>query len=261
LQNNEQGPGHTGSSKAGRNASCPCGSGRKYKRCCGSAQAIADRAALPPGRFRYEAASYGLREGLCVPSILCSKEADDGTWKPHFILVNPADACDRSDHARDAAEAHLAAARGRHHQDGILAFAAALKAVGYVRVDDPAPVPSNIMEAAAYIQQCAAGFRPEVRTFGDWILFSAQCGDAWLLDPEESLAVCLALHGQAQHGKVVEEPERYYIDFEARYRIEGDAFVFGHPDGPEHCVPGYPVEHIRKAGRRHRGRRRARRST
>ena len=26
-----------GSAKVGRNASCPCGSGRKYKRCCGKA--------------------------------------------------------------------------------------------------------------------------------------------------------------------------------------------------------------------------------
>lgn len=36
-------------SQIGRNASCPCGSGRKYKRCCGAAQAEIDPRALSRG--------------------------------------------------------------------------------------------------------------------------------------------------------------------------------------------------------------------
>lgn len=42
----------TPASRAGRNAPCPCGSGRKYKHCCASAQATAARKAGSPAALR-----------------------------------------------------------------------------------------------------------------------------------------------------------------------------------------------------------------
>ncbi|MGA2160499.1 MAG: SEC-C metal-binding domain-containing protein, partial [Dehalococcoidia bacterium] len=44
---------------AGRNSPCPCGSGKKYKRCCEAKEAEMRESLLPAGRFRYEFGSYG----------------------------------------------------------------------------------------------------------------------------------------------------------------------------------------------------------
>lgn len=124
------------SKKISRNTVCPCGSGRKYKRCCGAAQAGAAPAPLPRGRFFYEHGSYGLGPGISVPSIVCHKEVDGGTWRQHFVLVKPDQLYNTHEDAAQAAEAHLASAQERRGDTGsIMAFAEALKAAGYVRME------------------------------------------------------------------------------------------------------------------------------
>lgn len=245
---NERVTGGASSGKVGRNESCPCGSGRKYKRCCGSEQSIAARAGLPPGRFSYEPASYGSGKGVCMPSIVCRKEADDGTWNLHFVLVKPDQVCASLAEATEAAEGDLASARKLHYQAGVLAFAESLKKAGYVRMDDPQEIlgPQNILEAVAHIQECAAAFRAQVETFGTWVLFSAKNGDAWLLEPGESQAVCVSHGGKALHGKVGETPDSYTVDLENHYFIRDGSFCVDDRRGSLRRMHGYPVEEIRK---------------
>lgn len=102
----------------------------------------------------------------------------------------------------------------------------------------------RLILTAGYIQRCAASFRAQVQSFRSWVLFSADNGDAWLLQPEDSLAVCLSESGKAIRGIVAETPEHFTIDFEHCYRIEGEDFVLWRLDGPVRAVPGYPVEDI-----------------
>src|SRR6185295_9406192 len=75
---------------AGRNDPCPCGSGKKYKRCClGQGEKAAPEKSLSP-RFRFEPGSYG-GPGAFMPSIACLKQVRPDEWEYHFVIVRPED--------------------------------------------------------------------------------------------------------------------------------------------------------------------------
>lgn len=69
--------------KAGRNDSCPCGSGKKFKRCCGAGKErrnpLSTAAAVMVGAIIVAAVAYGFsaygREGSTIP-------APGRTWSP-----------------------------------------------------------------------------------------------------------------------------------------------------------------------------------
>ena len=73
--------------KIGRNESCPCGCGKKYKRCCANKEHEMRQQELPSGRFRNEPGSYGSPHLEYMPSIICYKETGPESWTEHFILV------------------------------------------------------------------------------------------------------------------------------------------------------------------------------
>ena len=73
--------------KIGRNDLCPCGSGKKYKRCCMSNSYQESHQHLSP-RFRFESGSYG-DVGSYVPSIACLQQTGPNKWDYCFVLVNP----------------------------------------------------------------------------------------------------------------------------------------------------------------------------
>ena len=123
--------------KIGRNSPCPCGSGKKYKRCCERKEAAIKRRELPPGRFRYEFGSYGGPGRGYMPSIICYKELKPNSWKEHFCLVRPDSILNEENTASSIAEKHLAAAQaiiaaGGGPQD----FALKLRHEGYKNVTD-----------------------------------------------------------------------------------------------------------------------------
>jgi len=120
----------------GRNSPCPCGSDRKYKRCCEAKEAKMRKGTLPPGRFQYAPGSYGCPDGF-VPSILCEKETRPGTWVEHFYLVKPDAVFDDEGAASEVAERHLAQARGVVDAGGTAQdFALSLRHEGYKSVSD-----------------------------------------------------------------------------------------------------------------------------
>ncbi len=123
--------------KIGRNSPCPCGSGKKYKRCCENKEASIRRRELPSGRFRYESGSYGGPGRGYMPSIICYKELKPNSWKEHFCLVKPDAILNDENTASSFAENHLAAAQaiiatGGGPQD----FAVSLRHEGYKNVTD-----------------------------------------------------------------------------------------------------------------------------
>ena len=122
--------------KIGRNSPCPCGSGKKYKRCCEAKEAHMREAPLPPGRFRYESGSYGGRGGY-LPSILGYKETGPDSWVEHLCLVKPDAIFDEEASASEMAERHLAAARTIVDSGGSpQEFALSLRHEGYKSVND-----------------------------------------------------------------------------------------------------------------------------
>ena len=143
------------SSRVGRNDPCPCGSGRKFKRCCLDraptrvSSGPPRRAAIVglPGegssRFRFQAGSYGGLHGY-LPSIACLKREATGDWAYHFVLVVPDDVREDEESASLQAGEHLFVA----FRDGSSpeTVANGLKEVGYVSVSGfrvPADDPSD----------------------------------------------------------------------------------------------------------------------
>ena len=124
--------------KIGRNDPCPCGSGKKYKRCCEKKEAEMSQRELPPGRFRYEPGSYGSPDLGYMPSIICYKETGAEAWTEHFCLVKSVVTLAEEDSATALAEKHLAtasrdqAAGGRDPRE----FALSLRHEGYKAVPD-----------------------------------------------------------------------------------------------------------------------------
>jgi SEC-C motif len=131
------------SSQVGRNDPCPCGSGRKFKRCCldraptsvpsGSPRraAIVGLSGEGSSRFRFQAGSYGGFQG-CLPSIACLKREATGDWAYHFVLVVPDDVREDEESASLQAGEHLFAVfQGGSSPETV---ANGLREIGYVSV-------------------------------------------------------------------------------------------------------------------------------
>ncbi len=119
----------------GRNELCPCGSGKKYKKCCISTGAVAQT--HPSPRFRFEAGSYGGAGRQYVPSVICYEQIALNKWCDCFCLVNPSRRFGTENEASAHAETDLNAA-GSLKSAGApdTVFAMVLKDKGYVMVDN-----------------------------------------------------------------------------------------------------------------------------
>jgi hypothetical protein len=119
----------------GRNAPCPCGSGKKYKNCCmGKSQPEKSPQSLSPG-FRFEPGSYG-GVGAFVPSIACLQQTQPDEWEYYFVLVKPHQIYDRETEAVVEAEGDLQAAFSQREKTGSdFTVAENLRAKGYLKVD------------------------------------------------------------------------------------------------------------------------------
>ena len=120
-----------------RNAPCPCGSGKKYKKCCLAAIKSEPAAQKLSPRFRFEHGSYGGPNRGFLPSAICYQQVAPGQWNDYFCLVNPTCHFANEDDASAMAEADLAEASAVKCREGSDAvFAMALKNKGYVKVED-----------------------------------------------------------------------------------------------------------------------------
>ena len=121
----------------GRNDPCPCGSGKKYKKCCLATTSGQDTPSRPSPRFRFEPGSYGGPGRQYIPSAICYEQIAPDKWRDHFCLVNPTQFFDAEDEASAQAEADLNDAGALKSAGGSDAdFAMSLKQKGYVKVED-----------------------------------------------------------------------------------------------------------------------------
>ena len=105
----------------------------------------------------------------------------------------------------------------------------------------------SITRETDYIIRRAEAHDARIVTLGALILFSTQTGDAWILDTEDSLALCLARAGERQSFHVIETPGEFGVEWEANYRIDGPSFVIIEPEGRVRTISGYPTRAILQA--------------
>ena len=117
----------------------------------------------------------------------------------------------------------------------------------YARVD-PAQ-PNLVLHEVDYIVARAAASDARVVTLGQLVFFSTETGDAWLLDPEDHLALPLARAGSRLPVQLVETATRFAIEWPASYSFEGDAFIVTDGSGAR-AIFGYPMADLRAAERR-----------
>jgi hypothetical protein len=63
------------------------------------------------------------------------------------------------------------------------------------------------------------------RDVGSLVLFSTATRDAWLLDAEDDLALCVCRDGVPQPVQIVDTPDQFGIHWTACFQIDGDAFI------------------------------------
>jgi hypothetical protein len=102
----------------------------------------------------------------------------------------------------------------------------------------------SISREADYIIKKAQARDGRVVRLGALVFFSTDTGDAWVLDREDNLALCLARDGERQHFTILETPTNFQIAWEAQYHIDGEAFTVFTQDGRVRTIFGYPTREI-----------------
>ena len=86
-------------------------------------------------------------------------------------------------------------------------------------------------------------------TVGPLAFFSTDTGDAWLLEPQDHLAVQLARDGDPEDIYFEETDTSFAIGWKGNYRIDGDAFVYIDQDSRRIvAILGYPTRRIAEWG-------------
>jgi hypothetical protein len=109
--------------------------------------------------------------------------------------------------------------------------------------------PNVVLREVDYIVARAAQFDSRVVTLGQLVFFSTATGDAWMLDPDDGLALKLAEAGDRNPVKIVDTANRFAIEWTASYLIDGDAFVTMDGSG-QRVILGYPIQEVTLAQRR-----------
>ncbi|HSP97701.1 MAG TPA: hypothetical protein VL049_10705 [Candidatus Dormibacteraeota bacterium] len=95
-------------------------------------------------------------------------------------------------------------------------------------------------------EQCDA----RVVTLGPLVLFSTETGDAWMLDPADDRALCLARGGSPVSVRIDEKKDSVSVEWTHTYRIDAELMTFTGGKGDERTVWGYPTREIGLAIRR-----------
>jgi hypothetical protein len=102
-----------------------------------------------------------------------------------------------------------------------------------------------LAEEIGYIRRRAAEHDARLVAVGPLVLFSTETGDAWLLDPADSLAARLARDGDPEEVYFEETDATFAIGWRGNYQIEGDTFVFvDRETGRITTILGYPTRRL-----------------
>jgi len=108
----------------------------------------------------------------------------------------------------------------------------------------------SVRREIEYITRRAQLLDSRLVVLGPLLFFSTETGDAWMLDPSDDLATCLARGGEPQPVRIEDREERLGIEWTCSYRIEGEAMVFFEQETARvRTILGYPVRDIARAVR------------
>ena len=105
----------------------------------------------------------------------------------------------------------------------------------------------NVRGEAAYMVERALQADARIVTLGPLLFFSTETGDAWMLDPADHLALCLAKDGEPLPVDIVETADRFSIGWNASYALEGPMFHVVEASGRATGIIGYPIDEIQQA--------------
>jgi hypothetical protein len=103
----------------------------------------------------------------------------------------------------------------------------------------------SIGREARHIVESAQRGDAKVVTLGKLLFFSTAEGDAWVLDPEDNLALRLAELGEPFPYRIMETATTFAVEWNAQYGLTDNGFVVQDRDGKVTVFHTYPVQHIR----------------
>jgi hypothetical protein len=116
------------------------------------------------------------------------------------------------------------------------------RGAGKRRVDAKA---FRLADEVCYIQRRAAEHDSRIVTVGPLLLFSAESGDAWLLDVSDQLAAPIARDGDPLPVHIEESDTNLSVAWLGSYRIDADTFTYREKDtGRARSIIGYPTREI-----------------
>ena len=83
----------------------------------------------------------------------------------------------------------------------------------------------NIQQEAKYVINRALDGDARLVKLDSLLFFSTATGDAWLLDTDDNLALCLMKDYEELQYVINETPKNYSIEWETSYLIEKSAFI------------------------------------
>ncbi|MBU0490256.1 MAG: hypothetical protein KKA73_10845 [Chloroflexi bacterium] len=102
----------------------------------------------------------------------------------------------------------------------------------------------NINREVKRIVCRAAARDTHIVTLEPLVFFSTATGDAWLLDFQDSLALCLARDGDPQPVNIMETTGRFAIEWDLTYHIEENSFIVSDRLGRTRRIVGYPTHEV-----------------
>jgi len=105
----------------------------------------------------------------------------------------------------------------------------------------------NLRIEADYIIRKARENSTRIVTLGSVILFSTSTGDAWMLETDGNLALCLLKSGERQAFRILESTENVMVEWDKQFSIDGDIFTTVSTTGMISSIVGYPTQQIAKA--------------
>ena len=104
---------------------------------------------------------------------------------------------------------------------------------------------ASFTNEARSIQFAAQRGETRLVKLGPIVFFSSSGGDAWMLDPEDQSAVCLARDHVPRPIPIQETDSKLLIEWNADYSIQGETFTYTERNSPSvRTVVGYPTAEI-----------------
>jgi SEC-C motif len=104
----------------------------------------------------------------------------------------------------------------------------------------------NLTEEAKRVQSRALRGEISIVRLGEIIFFSGPGGDAWMLDPADGAAACLASAFETLPVPIQETDSKFSVRWSAGFEIEGQEFIVFESDGSIRTFFDYPTAEIER---------------